>query len=76
MYHKWLYHLGDNIFIFIIHEYVYNSDNFAPNPQYRVSGVGVSALTAVHGTRFEYGNIADTICEWDANLTTRTLIAH
>ncbi|XP_042893022.1 carboxypeptidase B-like [Penaeus japonicus] len=29
--------------------------------QYRVSGVGVNALTAVHGTRFQYGNIADTI---------------
>lgn len=59
-----------------MHEYVYNSNNLALHPQYRVSGVGVSALTAVHGTRFEYGNIADTICECETNLTTHTLIAH
>ncbi|XP_063874982.1 carboxypeptidase B-like [Scylla paramamosain] len=31
------------------------------NEQYRVAGVGVDALTAVHGTRFVYGNIADVI---------------
>jgi len=29
--------------------------------QYAVAGAGVEALEAVHGTKFEYGNIADTI---------------
>ncbi|XP_050705532.1 carboxypeptidase B-like isoform X5 [Eriocheir sinensis] len=29
--------------------------------QYRVSGIGVAALEAVHGTQYEYGTIADVI---------------
>merc|ERR1711915_1073224 len=29
--------------------------------QYRVAEIGVNALTAVHGTQFTYGNIADVI---------------
>jgi len=40
--------------------YTYNTPaNY--NDQYRVAGAGVSALSAVHGTHFQYGNIADTI---------------
>ena len=30
----------------------------------RVSKIGVDALTAMYGTRYQYGNIADIICEY------------
>lgn len=38
------------------HEFPANYDE-----QYRVAEIGVNALTAVHGTEFVYGNIADVI---------------
>ena len=32
--------------------------------QMRVADVGVTALTAVYGTEYEYGSIANIICEF------------